>query len=168
MQKKENNFAFIDSQNINMGVEELGWKLDFKKFIVYLRDKYSVKTAYLFIGYLPENQNLYANLQKYGYVLVFKPVMKDDKGKPKGNVDADLVLRTMIDYDKYDKAVIASNDGDFYSLVEYLYINNKLKAIISPNKNKCSALLKKKGKEKIHFTDDLRHKLEYIRTPPTH
>jgi len=162
MDKKENNFAFIDSQNVNMGVEELGWKLDFRKFITYLREKYSVKTAYLFIGYLPENQRLYANLQKYGYLLVFKPVMKDNDGKPKGNVDADLVLQVMIDCDKYDKAVIVSSDGDFYSLVEYLYTKNKLKVVLSPNKEKCSILLKKKAKEKIDFLGNLRSKLEYI------
>ena len=163
MSGKENNYAFIDSQNVNMGVEELGWKLDFRKFIIYLREKYAIKTAYLFIGYLPENQNLYANLQKYGYVLVFKPVMKDSNGKPKGNVDADLVLRTMVDYNKYDKAVIVSSDGDFYSLVEHLYSNSKLKVVLSPNKVKCSILLQKKAKEKIDFMDNLKGKLEYIK-----
>jgi len=163
MEKKENNYAFIDSQNVNMGVEELGWKLDFRKFITYLKEKYSVKTTYLFIGYLPENQNLYANLQKYGYVLVFKPVMKDGSGKPKGNVDADLVLRTMVEYDKYDKAVIVSSDGDFYSLVEHLYGKGKLEAVLSPNKEKCSILLQKKAKERMFFMDTLRRKLEYIK-----
>ncbi len=163
MEKKENNYAFIDSQNVNMGVEELGWKLDFRKFIIYLREKYSVKTAYLFIGYLPENQSLYSNLQKYGYLLIFKPVMKDNSGKPKGNVDADLVLQTMVDFDKYSEAIIVSSDGDFYSLVEYLYAKNKLGAVLSPNKEKCSILLRKKAKEKIFFKDDLKSKLEYIK-----
>lgn len=163
MQKNENNYAFIDSQNVNMGVERLGWKLDFRKLIIYLREKYSIKTAYLFIGYLPENQRLYASLQKYGYLLVFKPVMKDNDGKPKGNVDADLVLQTMVDYDKYDKAVIVSSDGDFYSLVEHLYSKGKLKAVISPNKEKCSILLRKKARERIHFMDDLKGRLEYIK-----
>jgi uncharacterized LabA/DUF88 family protein len=163
MDNKENNYAFIDSQNVNMGVGELGWKLDFRKFIIYLREKYSVKTAYLFIGFLPENQRLYSSLQKTGYLLIFKQVMKDGTGKPKGNIDADLVLQTMVDYDKYDKAVIVSSDGDFYSLVEHLYKNNKLKAVISPNKDKCSVLLKKKAKEKIDFIDNLKSKLQYIK-----
>ena len=64
MKKLENNYAFIDSQNVNLGIQELGWKLDFRKFRVYLREKYGVKKAYLFIGYLPENQNLYRSLQE--------------------------------------------------------------------------------------------------------
>ena len=161
MEKKENNYAFIDSQNVNLGVEELGWKLDFKKLRIYLQEKYSVKTAYIFIGYLPENKNLYSSLQKYGYLLVFKPVMKDDKGKPKGNVDADLVLQAMIDYNKYSKAVIVTSDGDFYSLVDYFYKNGKLEIVLSPNKENCSVLLQKVAKEKIWFMDNLRKKLEY-------
>ena len=161
MKKEENNYAFIDSQNINLGVEELGWKLDFRKLRIYLGEKYSVKRAYLFIGYLPENKNLYSSLQKYGYLLIFKPVMKDNKGKPKGNVDADLVLQTMIDYDEYHKAVIMTSDGDFHSLIDYLYRNKKLRIVLAPNKDKCSIFLQKSAKERIVFMNNLRKKLEY-------
>jgi uncharacterized LabA/DUF88 family protein len=161
MEKRENNYAFIDSQNVNLGVQELGWKLDFKRFRIYLKEKYAVKTAYLFIGYLPENKNLYSSLQKDGYLLIFKPVMKDEQGKPKGNVDADLVLQAMLDYEKYDKAVITTSDGDFYSLVEHLYKNNKLEKVISPNKEKCSILLQKAARDKIDFMNNLKSKLEY-------
>lgn len=98
-------------------------------------------------------------MQEFGYVLIFKPVMKDKDGKPKGNVDAELVLQVMIDWDKYDKAVIVSSDGDFYCLVNYLYEKNKLKKVISPNHKKCSALLKKSAREKIDFLDDKKNKL---------
>ncbi|MCK5022122.1 MAG: NYN domain-containing protein [Candidatus Pacebacteria bacterium] len=161
MKKKNNNYAFIDSQNVNLGVQELGWRLDFKKLIIYLKEKYSVKTAYLFIGYLPENKNLYSSLQKYGYLLIFKPVMRDDNGRPKGNIDADLVLQAMIDYNEYEKAIILTSDGDFYSLVDYLYKNKKLGVVLSPNKDKCSVLLQKSAREKIMFVDNLKRKLEH-------
>jgi len=154
-----NNFAFIDSNNVNLGVKELGWRLDFKKFRIYLKEKYKVKKAYLFIGYLPENQDLYRSLQEFGYVLIFKPVMITKSGKPKGNVDAELVLQVMIDWENYDQAVIVSSDGDFYCLVNYLYQKNKLKRVISPNYKKCSALLKKAAREKIDFLDNLKSKL---------
>jgi len=164
MNKKENNFAFIDSQNLNLGVKNLGWCLDFKKFRKYLSDKYSVTSAYMFIGFVSANQPLYSSLQKAGYVLVFKPTIPDGEGKIKGNVDADLVLQTMIDYEKYDKAVIVSSDGDFYSLVDYLYKNAKLRIVISPYVKTCSVLLKKSSREKIVFMDNLRNKLEYVKT----
>lgn len=44
------NFAFIDNNNLNLAIQELGWKLDFKRFRVYLKEKYDFEKAYLFIG----------------------------------------------------------------------------------------------------------------------
>ena len=69
----------------------------------------------------------------------------------------------MIDFheNKFDKAVIATSDGDFYSLVDYFYLQNKLKNVLSPNKNNCSSLLRKLGKEKMIYLGNLREKLEY-------
>lgn len=165
MNKKENNFAFIDSQNLNLGIKNLGWLLDFKKFRFYLREKYGVSVAYLFIGYVPENSNMYASLQKAGFVLKFKPVLPNKDGSCKGNIDADLVVQAMIDCfeNNFDKALIITSDGDFYSLVSYLYGNDRLKVVMSPHFNKCSTLLKKTAKEKIVFIHNLRKKLEYKR-----
>lgn len=160
MKRRENNFAFIDGQNLYLGVEELKWHLDYQKLFYYLRHKYQVRKAYIFIGYVPWNQELYKSLQEIGYILVFKPILIPKDGtKPKGNVDADLVLRTMIDYPVYDKAVVITSDGDFYSLVEYLYSKNKLRIVLAPHKSKCSVLLRKKAKERIDFIDNLKKKL---------
>lgn len=161
--KKPVIYAFIDSNNLNLGIESLGWKLDFKRFRVYLEEKYKVSTAYLFIGYVPTNQDLYSFLQKAGYVLIFKPTLADKDGKVKGNVDADLVLQAMIDFPKYDKAIIVTSDGDFYSLVKYLYEQKKLCFVMSPYVKTCSVLLKKAAREKVIFMDNLRHKLEFKR-----
>ncbi|MDP2741624.1 MAG: NYN domain-containing protein [bacterium] len=165
MENKENNYAFIDSQNLNLGVKSMGWVLDSKRFRVYLKEKYNVSRAYIFIGFVAGNQRLYDALQEYGYMLVFKPVVLGDDKKPKGNIDADLVLKAMIDLHEnvFNKAVIVTSDGDFYSLVDYLYLQNKLKVVLSPNKNKCSSLLRKSGKERMIYLDNLREKLEYKR-----
>lgn len=163
MRKNKNNFAFIDSQNLNLGIRSLGRRLDFRRFRVYLNEKYNVSTAYLFISYIHANQDLYSSLQKYGYVLVFKPTLPDADGEVKGNIDADLVLQVMIDYGSYDQAVIVTSDGDFYCLVKYLYKQDKLKVVISPYVKTCSSLLKKEAKEKVVFMNNLRQKLEYKR-----
>lgn len=159
MKKNENNYAFIDSQNLRLGIANLGWKLDYKRFRTYLAEKYAVSIAYLFIGYVPQNQPLYSVLQKMGYILVFKPTIPDGAGNIKGNIDADLVLQAMIDFGNYDSAVIVSSDGDFYSLVKHLYEKGKLKCVLSPYVKTCSTLLKKSAKEKIIFMDNLREKL---------
>lgn len=139
MKKKEEIiFAFIDSQNLNLGVRSLGWKLDWRKFRQYLRDKYHVNKAYLFIGQVAGNEVLYAYLQESGFILIFKPTLeRTENGETiiKGNVDAELVLHTMIQFNNYTKAIIVSGDGDFYCLIEYLVQNEKLLRILTPNRH---------------------------------
>ena len=159
MRLKSGNYAFIDAQNLHRGIKALGRELDWKRFRVYLDEKYGVDVAYVFIGYLPENKELYLYLQKAGYILVYKPIIPNGEGGAKGNVDADLVLQTMLDYEKYKKAVIISSDGDFYSLVRHLYSNEKLELVISPYKKTCSVLLRKSAREKIVFINNLRQLL---------
>lgn len=151
--QKSKIYAFIDSQNLNLGTSKditkkgkviyKGWKLDFKKFRKYLSDKFRVDKAFLCIGYIKQNKNLYRKLKADGYELVFKPTVKDNIGKPKGNVDAELVLyAAAIEFPKYDKAVMISGDGDFYCLHQYLEKNHKLLRIIIPNSKSESSLLR--------------------------
>lgn len=154
-----NNYAFIDAQNVHRGIKHLGWHLDWAKFRIYLKDKYAIKVAFIFLGYIPVNQPMYTELQKAGYVLIFKPVIFDNEGKAKGNCDADLVLHTLIEGDNYGKAVIITSDGDFYSLVKYLYNNEKLEMVLSPYIKTCSKLLKKEAKDKINYMDNLKLKI---------
>jgi len=160
MRKYRNNYAFIDSQNLNLSIQEQGWKLDFGRFRKYLKDQYGVDKAFLFIGYVATNQNLYISLQNYGYILVFKPTLILPSGKPKGNVDAELVMHTMIEYPNYDKAIIVTGDGDYYCLLDYLRKNSKLLRLIIPNRYKYSALLRKFAGQ-IAFMNGLKGKLEY-------
>lgn len=160
--KKQTTYAFIDSQNLNLAVRDMGWKLDFARFRVYLKEKYGVDKAYIFIGYMPSNQELYSFLQDSGYNCVFRPTLTYKDGKTKGNCDAELILQAMIDVQLYEKAVIVTGDGDFYCLVNYLITQDKLSALIVPNRNKYSALLKLKDfKPFTRAMNDLRKKLEY-------
>jgi uncharacterized LabA/DUF88 family protein len=160
MRSKTNNYAFIDSQNLNLAVRDQGWVLDFARFRKYLEDKYSVTKAFLFIGYLPDNEALYTSLQKDGYILVFKPTLNLPQGKIKGNVDAELVLHAMIEYANYDKALIVTGDGDFACLVDYLTRNKKLLRLVIPNRKRYSSLLRKFANDMV-FIGDLQNKLEW-------
>lgn len=159
------NFAFIDSQNLNLGVKSQGWQLDWSKFRQYLRNKYNVTKAYLFIGHLDGNESLYKFLQECGYIVIFKPTLEHkENGKIviKGNVDAELVLHTMIEYKNFSKAVIVSGDGDFYCLAEYLETKNKLFKILAPNSH-YSALLHKFNHYVVRI-DLLKNSLEKKKT----
>jgi len=160
MKKHQNNYAFIDSQNLNLSIRSQGWILDFGKLRQYLRDKYSITKAFLFIGYVYDNQDLYTALQKDGYILIFKPTLRLPDGRVKGNIDADLVLHAMIEYKNYDKALIVTGDGDFYCLVDYLRKNDRLLKLMIPNKYAFSSLFRKIMPHVV-FMNDLRGKLAY-------
>jgi uncharacterized LabA/DUF88 family protein len=141
-----------------------GWKLDFRRFFIYLHDKYKVDKAFLFIGLVAGNEKLYKFLEDVGYTVIYKPTLDYSEGKKKftkGNVDAELVLHTMIEFPNYSKAIIVSGDGDYYCLVEYLEEKNKLLLIMIPNKTSYSSLLRKYSHYFV-FVTDLRAKLEFI------
>lgn len=160
---QENNFAYIDGSNLHKGITELGWQLDYKKFRVWLSEKYSVKKAYIFLGFISVNANLYRDIQNWGYTIVFKPTVSNGQGEIKGNCDAEMVLQAVSDmYEKnYDKAVLVTGDGDFACLVNFLGERNCLKAILSPNHKKASVLLRKAAPEKMIFIERFRDRLEY-------
>lgn len=164
--ERRKNYAFIDSQNLNLNVRNQGWILDFARFRVYLKDKYGVEKAFLFLGYIEENKKMYDFLNRTGYVCIFKPTLDYGGGQTKGNCDAELVLHTMIEYDNFEKAVIVTGDGDFHCLVKYLLDNKKLKLIFIPNRFKFSALFKFRiFRSYLRFMNDLRDKLEYKKRP---
>ena len=170
MNKGKVVYAFIDAQNLHLGTSKdirkgnklvyRGWRLDFKRFRKYLSDKFRVRKAFIFIGKVRGNEKLYQSLKFYGYELVFKPTIKDNHGKAKGNVDAELVLHaSAVQFSNYEQAVVVSGDGDFYCLYDYLETHRKLKAIIIPNKKSESSLLRRFQKYKV-FLEDSRNKLK--------
>lgn len=178
--KKLANYAFIDSQNLNLGTQKMGWKMDWKKFREWLKSEYNVEKAFMFIGYMPDFEKLYDQLHSQGFLVVLKPTLemfhtedtepakdnnkselKQDKEKPavKGNIDADLVLHVMKELNNYDKAIIVSGDGDFYTLVEYLDQHGKLLHLMTPNWQYSSLL--KPFEKYILRLDQKRQELRY-------
>lgn len=161
------NYAFIDSQNLNLSIRELGWRLDYVRFRRYLREKYKVEKAFLFIGFIEGNNKLYQSLQEAGFICIFRPTLKYKDGTTKGNCDAELVLHAMIEYQNYKKAIIVTGDGDFYCLIKYFIDQEKLSAVLIPNRLKFSALLKlKEFRPYLQYMNDLENKLAYKKKRP--
>jgi uncharacterized LabA/DUF88 family protein len=75
-------------------------------------------------------------------------------------VDVDLTMHVIGKINHYDQAVLVTNDGDFAPLVSYLIGKNKLQAVLSPNRAKCSYLLRRAGQGRLHYLDWLRSKIE--------
>ena len=117
-----------------------------------------MERAYLFIGLVPKNKDLYTFLQEAGFTLVFKETTCNSEGKVKGNCDADLVLKAVVDYfeKQFNQAVLVTSDGDYASLVKFFISRGKLMAVLSPHtKDKCSILLKRTNAP-IVYLDEVR------------
>jgi uncharacterized LabA/DUF88 family protein len=178
--KQQKVYAFIDNQNLNATIQNLGWKIDWRKFRKFLSDKYKVNQAFMFIGYVPEFEDMYEYLHDAGFNIVLKqtydmtkPREGDQKTEEekaaekerhiKGNVDTELVLWAMKELPNYDKAILVSGDGDFYSLVEYLEEREKLLKILTPSWQ-YSGLFNRFEKYIVRL-DKCRHELEYRKRP---
>lgn len=182
-------YAFIDSQNLNVSVQKFGWKIDWQKFRKWLADRYGVSKAFMFIGYIPENESLYEQMHDAGYAVVLKPTFDmtrprpdvtseesvepgkevtsgyarrekpEDKKPVKGNIDAELVLWAMKEMSNYDKAIIVSGDGDFYCLVEYLEEKKRLLHLLTPTGHYSS--LYNRYEDYVERLDNYKQELRY-------
>jgi uncharacterized LabA/DUF88 family protein len=164
----ELNLAFIDGQNLHLGIIEQGWKIDHRKFRMYLKEKYHVAEAYYFLGFaIPEQQLLYESLQHAGFVLLFREHSSASKGAKKGNVDTDIifeVMKTIIERKDFHKVLIVSGDGDYKKMVNYLIKKHLFKTILFPNRNFASALYRRLPPIYFDHLDShsIRAKIEYI------
>ena len=155
--------AYLDGANLHKGVQSSSWKLDYRKFRSWIRQKFKVTDAYLFIGMMSKHADLYTALQAAGYALVFKEIVYDGAGKAKGNCDADLVLQATRDqYERNPRAVVlVSSDGDYAPLVRFWQEKKVQCTIVSPAPiDKCSILLKRTGAP-IVYLEDVKSKLAH-------
>ncbi len=162
-----NNIAFIDGQNLYMGTRSCinPWIIDLLRFRVYLEEKYHVKTAYYFLGYVQDEYcDLYEQIQKAGFILIFKKHNPAMLGTKKGNVDTDIVFHTMkklYKQEDFTKIVLVSGDGDYKLLVDFLIEEGRFEKILFPEGKKASSLYKSIGRG--YFTDlsspDIRKKI---------
>jgi len=165
--QKEINLAFIDGQNLHLGTKQNGWKVEHKKFRIYLKDKYHVEEAYYFLGYITEEQqDLYNNLQKSGFIVLFREHSSNLKATKKGNVDTDIVfevMKTILERKDFNKILLVSGDGDYKKLVDFLVKKNLFKKLLFPNKQFASSLYNKLGSEFFDYLEnpDIQSKISF-------
>ena len=158
--KKTITYVFIDAQNLHLGIKDSGWKLDYLKFNIYLKEKYKAEKIFMYIGYIQSYENLYKYLRERDFHIVFKKVLnRNYRSDIKGNVDVCLTVDSIRKSNRYSQAIFISADGDFLPLYDYLYKEKKKDLIILiPNIKKYSKLLIK-YRSKLRFMNDLRDKI---------
>lgn len=158
---------YIDTNNLHRSALELGFEINYKRFKNWLRQKYDNPCVYLFLGYIKANDSLYAYLKQCGFVLIFKDTFHTTS-TIKGNCDAELVLNSVSDYyqSKFKKCILVTNDGDFGCLIEFLKNRNALHTVLSPNKAKCSFLIRNKNIKITYLNDTYKKFSSVIKKPP--
>jgi uncharacterized LabA/DUF88 family protein len=164
--QKQKNIAFIDGQNLYMGTakrEQNPWRINLKRFRVYLEQKYNITKAYYFLGYVQEErQELYEEIQAAGFVLIFREHNTAMLGKKKGNVDSDIIfsiMRKLYKKEDFQKIFLISGDGDYKMLVDFLIEEKKFGKMLFPNRQYASSLYKKLGSEYFDYLESVRDKI---------
>ena len=147
--------------------EKSPWVIDLARFHVYLQKKYNVGKAYYHLGYVqPENNDLYEEIQKAGFILLFRLHNPAMVGKKKGNVDSDIIFNVMKKlYKKEDfgKIVLVSGDGDYKLLVDFLVEEDKFEKILFPDRQYRSSLYKELTNRYFAYLDDTDIKSKIIK-----
>jgi len=169
MGTKKSNQAFIDGNNLYLATTKctIPWKIDSRRFRVYLEQKYRVDKAYYFLGcYDQKYADLYTRLQEHDFILMFREHGKNLATKKKGNVDVDIVFSIMqkvYEDETLRKVVLVSGDGDYRRMVDYLIENDRLQKVLLPCREHASSLYKKLGSRYYDYLDSpaLRMKIGY-------
>lgn len=181
--ESSNNVAFIDAQNMHFGTTKcsecatkqskelkdmklidctcgLAWEVDLYKLRIYLKENYGISEAYYCLGYLQDkNTDLYKEIQKAGFIVLFKEHGQLAKSKKKGNVDTDIVfeiMKCLLENENSRKILLISGDGDYKKLVSYLIMRKQFSKILFPNKKFASSLYKEFGSEKFDYLENIK------------
>ncbi len=166
MRKNENNYAFIDGQNLYVGTKHENWSIDYERLSIYLKDKYKVSKIFYFWGYQKEeNKKIYLKLNVLGFIQIFKEHVLSQKSLKKGNVDSNLlfeIMKKVNSHESFDKILLISGDGDYKKLVYYLINKDKFKKILFPSEKSASFLYQKLGYPYIDCLskDEIKQKIE--------
>jgi uncharacterized LabA/DUF88 family protein len=157
---KNNTRVYIDGANLHKGILSASWVLDYRRFYIWLQDRFKICEIYLFIGFLKEKKEVYMALAQMGYILVYKEVSRDREGNVKGNCDSHLIVHAMRDVCSggLDHAVLVSSDGDFVPLVQHWKEKNIQATILSPYE-RVSLLLLRENVETV-LLPRLKNKLQ--------
>lgn len=119
--------VFIDGANLYAASRALGFDVDYKNLLTYLRQRCCLVRAYYYTALLETED--YSPLRPLvdwlgynGYAVVTKPAKEftDAAGRRrvKGNLDIELAVDVLELAPRLDHVVLFSGDGDFRRLVE--------------------------------------------------
>lgn len=126
--KKERIALFVDSQNLYYSAR-MGYaaKVNYEKLLRLITEERKLVKAFAYIVQPPDGdvKPFATSLERIGYLVKTKDVRTRSDGSAKANWDMGMALDILGMVDHVDTIVLASGDGDFAALVEFIKTKNK-------------------------------------------
>lgn len=128
---------FVDNANWFYPQRELGWDVDFKKLVKFLRSYYEIELLKLYAG-TPLDliqkrrfENFVSAVRKIGFNVETKPLKKIWLDRKRGefiykcNFDVEIALDVARNIDNLDLMMIGSGDSDFLAVRDFALENKR-------------------------------------------
>lgn len=126
--KKESVAVFVDSQNLYYSAR-MGYaaKVNYEKLLRLITGNRKMVKAYAYIVQPPDGdvKPFATSLERIGYIVKTKDVRTRSDGSAKANWDMGIALDILGILDRVDTIVLASGDGDFMPLVDFIKGKNR-------------------------------------------
>jgi len=126
--EREKIAIFVDSQNLYYSAR-MGYaaKVNYEKLLRLITANRNLVKAYAYIVQPPDGdvKPFATSLERIGYIVKIKDVRTRANGSAKANWDMGIALDILGILDRVDTIVLASGDGDFVSLVDFIKAKNK-------------------------------------------
>ncbi len=126
--KKERIALFVDSQNLYYSAR-MGYaaKVNYEKLLRLITENRNLVKAYAYIVQPPDGdvKPFATSLERIGYIVKTKDVRTRANGSAKANWDMGIALDILGILDRVDTIVLASGDGDFVPLVDFIKAKNR-------------------------------------------
>ena len=161
--KGERIIIFIDHANIFHPCQELGVRIDYRKFKELMTQKSYLVGAFMYLGMPDKISAKKEKFLKYltemaGYTIQTRPLKVLPPGTTKQRGIDIFIYKDIVELaeeDAYDKAVLVSGDADFVDAVRKLKALKKRFVIWSFRKSLSKLLRKEAGEENIRYIDNI-------------
>jgi uncharacterized LabA/DUF88 family protein len=136
--------VFIDVQNLYYSARNIyGARVNFNEILkaAVAGRKLIRAIAYVVQADMPEEHTFFEALEKAGFEVKKKELQTFAGGHQKGDWDVGIAMDIIKQMSKLDEVVLASGDGDFVPLLEYLQMTGQLTETVAFGKS-CSGKIK--------------------------
>lgn len=141
--------VFIDAANISKSIEDIGYKINYRKLRSFLKSDAQL----FYLGYYsvhfdtPKHKEFLKALEAKKYQTITKPLKiianyQSKTGIRKANFDVEIAVDAMDLIDKYDTMILFSGDSDFDYLVRRLRQKGKMVIVMATRYHIAKELIK--------------------------